>query len=65
MQWGSIESNGISTKLMYLIRESRFVQPSEPLLQLRKSRILFYIFWQLLGVFSSVAISQTIAAIGK
>ena len=52
-------------KIIYLISEPRFIQPSEPLLQLKKQRILYYIFWQLLAVLASVAISQTLAAIGK
>ncbi|KAI9881518.1 MAG: hypothetical protein M1830_000081 [Pleopsidium flavum] len=61
--WGSIETNGISHKLLYLLREPRFVQSSEPLLQVRKWKIKFYLFWQMLGVVCTVAISQTIAAI--
>jgi hypothetical protein len=57
--WGSVESNGITHKLMFLLREHRFIDPQEPLRQ-----IMHYVFWQLWGVFASVAISQTIAAIG-
>ncbi|KEQ68159.1 HCO3 transporter family protein [Aureobasidium namibiae CBS 147.97] len=49
--WGSIESNTIVQKLMYLMSEERFVPKDEPL---RKG----------LGVAATVAISQTIAAIG-
>ncbi|OCK79730.1 hypothetical protein K432DRAFT_272875, partial [Lepidopterella palustris CBS 459.81] len=33
-------------------------------LRIPKHRILFFVFWQLLGWAMSVAISQTIAAIG-
>ena len=64
-QWGSLEGSGITKKILYLISEPRFVQRDEPLLQLRKRRILLYISWQILGIALSVAISQTIAAIGK
>ncbi|KAL9130999.1 MAG: hypothetical protein Q9217_000941 [Psora testacea] len=62
--WGSIESNGILKRLVWLVREPRFVQPRDPLLTIRRSRIGLYLFWQALGVLSTVAISQTIAAIG-
>jgi hypothetical protein len=44
--------------------ERRFVDPAEPRLKLKKLRIAYYIFFQAFGVLSSVAISQTIAAIG-
>jgi len=62
--WGSIESNGILQRLIWLVREPRFIQPTDPLLTVRRSKVGLYIFWQALGVLSSVAISQTIAAIG-
>ncbi|KAI4170336.1 MAG: hypothetical protein LQ343_005089 [Gyalolechia ehrenbergii] len=62
--WGSIESNGILHRLVWLVREPRFIQPTDPLLTIRRSKIGLYVFWQALGVLSTVAISQTIAAIG-
>ncbi|KAL8787079.1 MAG: hypothetical protein Q9213_002421 [Squamulea squamosa] len=62
--WASIESNGILQRMVWLLREPRFVQPTDPLLTVRRSKIGLYLFWQALGVLSSVAISQTIAAIG-
>jgi hypothetical protein len=52
-------------KLVFLSRENRFIKQDEPLLQVRKHKILLYIALQLFGVLASVAISQTIAAIGK
>ena len=52
-------------KIVYLISEPRFVQRSEPLLLLRKRKIIFYISWQILGIALSVAVSQTLGAIGK
>ena len=51
-------------KILYLIREPRFVQPDEPLKQVPKKRISFYLFWQLFGITATVGISQTIGAIG-
>jgi hypothetical protein len=63
-QWGSIESNGILTKLTFLQSERRFLQPSNALTTIRRRKILLYIGLQILGVAVTVAISQTIAAIG-
>ncbi|KAI0015968.1 HCO3 transporter family-domain-containing protein [Xylariomycetidae sp. FL0641] len=62
--WGSIESNGIVQKLVYLSTENRFIQRDEPLLNVRRRKILAYLGLQVLGVAATVAISQTIAAIG-
>ena len=62
--WGGLEGNGIMAKIIYLIREPRFVQRDEPLLQIPKKRILFYLFWQVFGITATVGVSQTIAGIG-
>lgn len=65
VQWGGLESNGIMKKIVYLISEPRYIQRSNPLLQVSKWKVLAYISFQLFGVLSSVAVSQTLAAIGK
>lgn len=62
--WGSIGSNGMMHKAIYLILEDRFVQRGEPLLRVRSRKILLWIACQLVGVAACVAISETIAAIG-
>lgn len=62
--WGSIQGNGITANALFMFRESRFVDPDEPRLRLRKWRIAYYVLFQVLGVGFSVAISQTIGAIG-
>ena len=62
--WGSIESNGILQKTVFLFREDRFIQRDEPLLRVRRRKIILYIFCQAVGVAACVAISETIAAIG-
>ncbi|KAJ5346890.1 uncharacterized protein N7506_000143 [Penicillium brevicompactum] len=62
--WGSVESNGIFQKSIFLMQENRFVQRGEPLLTVPKRKIVLYIACQLVGVAACVAISQTIAAIG-
>ncbi|PSN67929.1 anion exchange family protein [Corynespora cassiicola Philippines] len=62
--WGSIETNGILQKLIFLQSESRFVQSTDPLSNIPRRRIILYIALQIFGVAITVAISQTIAAIG-
>ncbi|KAF2628088.1 hypothetical protein BU25DRAFT_467405 [Macroventuria anomochaeta] len=62
--WGSIKSNGILAKFWYLNSEKRFVDPKNPLNAVPRRTIWQYIDLQALGVACTVAISQTIAAIG-
>lgn len=62
--WGAIESNGIVKKAVFLLQEKRFIQHDQPLLTIRRRKILLFIALQGLGVAATVAISQTIAAIG-
>ncbi|KAF3041005.1 hypothetical protein E8E11_005093 [Didymella keratinophila] len=62
--WGSIESNGILAKFWYLNSEKRFLDPKNPLNAVSRRKIWLYIGLQALGVACTVAISQTIAAIG-
>jgi hypothetical protein len=45
--------------------EERFIQRDEPLLKVPRKKIVFYAGLQLIGVAATVAISQTIAAIGQ
>jgi len=52
-------------KLVYLVSEPRYIQRSEPMRQVSKKKIGLFISFQLFGVLSSVAISQTLAAIGE
>ncbi|KAL3475108.1 HCO3 transporter family-domain-containing protein [Aspergillus californicus] len=62
--WGSIESNGILKKMIFLLRENRFIQRDEPLLSVRRPKICLYISCETLPIAACVAVSQTIAAIG-
>ena len=52
-------------KILYLVREDRFVQPDHPLRQVPNKKILLYLLCQVFGIAVNVAISQTIAAIGE
>ncbi len=63
--WGSIESNGMLQKAIFLMQENRFIQRDEPLLTIRKRKTFLFIALQGIGVAATVAISQTIAAIGR
>jgi hypothetical protein len=62
--WGSIESNQMTSNLVYLFRERIFNSPANPRTQLSKPRILWHELTRWFGVAASVAISQTIGAIG-
>jgi len=46
------------------LKEKRFIQLDEPLLTVRRRKIVLYISLQVFSVAATVAISQTIAAIG-
>ncbi|KAJ9610976.1 uncharacterized protein PV06_06457 [Exophiala oligosperma] len=62
---GSIMTNPIFThKLAFLFRDPTFQRPSDPLNSVLRRQIWHYLFWQFLGFAASVAISQTIGAIG-
>ncbi|CAK4031241.1 related to human band 3 anion transport [Lecanosticta acicola] len=62
--WSGIPGFNITQNLLYCMSEKRFTEPGDPRNTLKKSRILYFTFWQVLGIAISVAISQTIAAIG-
>ncbi|KAG9191205.1 hypothetical protein G6011_09293 [Alternaria panax] len=62
--WGSIESNGIVAKALYLMSEKRFIQRDNPLNTVSRKNIGLFIGIQIFGVACTVAVSQTIAAIG-
>ena len=62
---GGILTNPILVqKIKFLCTDPKFIPPHEPLLKVSKKQIGHYLFWQLLGWAATVAISQTIAAIG-
>lgn len=54
----------MTKKLIFLLREPRFIQRAEPLLQVHRRKIWLYLALQTIGVVAPVAISLTIAAIG-
>ncbi|KAH7882409.1 HCO3 transporter family-domain-containing protein [Phlebopus sp. FC_14] len=60
----ALQNNGITLKLLYLIRDETLTSPSEPLLKVRKSRLVLFLAIQLVGFGATFAITQTVAAIG-
>lgn len=62
--WGSIAGNDILLKIHYLIQEPRFRQPHHPLNRVKKSQVVHFVGWQIFGWAATIAISQTIGAIG-
>lgn len=62
--WGSVSGMNSFANVVYCLSQTRFTDLSDPRTSIQKSRILYYVFWQNIGVAASVAISQTIAAIG-
>lgn len=62
--WGSIGPNPILNNLMFICTERKFIDPSEPRLTLKRSRIALYISIQIVDVAICVGMSQTIGAIG-
>ncbi|KAI0682808.1 anion exchanging protein [Cytidiella melzeri] len=60
----SLESNGITRKLLYLVRDRALTQADEPLRQVRKCRVLLFVTVQLVAFGATMGITQSIAAIG-
>lgn len=64
MGTAALLSSGVTEKMLYLIRERRATSPTNPLNQVRRSRIVLFTVIELLGFGVTFAITQTIAAIG-
>lgn len=62
--WSGIPGFNITQNLLYCLSEKRFIDPGDPRNTLSKWRIFYFTMFQIIGVAISVAISQTIAAIG-
>jgi len=56
----ALSTNGITTKIYYLIRDKSTVSSKEPLRRVRRSRILLFVVIELLGFGVTMAITQTI-----
>ncbi|KAI0754610.1 anion exchanging protein [Daedaleopsis nitida] len=60
----ALQGNGITRKLLYFLRDKALTPADEPLRRVRRSRILLFVAVQLVGFGATMAITQTIAAIG-
>lgn len=61
---GSVLGNNLTAKAVYLLSEAQYCSPSDPRLTIPKTRIFYFLFWQGITVAATVAISQTLGAIG-
>lgn len=55
----ALQSNGITTRILYLLRDRNFTSPRDPLRKVRPSRLVLFILVQLLGFGATFAITQT------
>ncbi|KAG1822625.1 HCO3 transporter family-domain-containing protein [Suillus subaureus] len=60
----ALKGNGITIKLLYLIRDKTLTSPDDPLHKVRKSRLLMFVAVQLVAFGATFAVTQTIVAIG-
>ncbi|KAG0704794.1 HCO3 transporter family-domain-containing protein [Suillus ampliporus] len=60
----ALKGNGITIKLLYLIRDKTLSSPDDPLHKVRKSRLLMFVAVQLVGFGATFVVTQSIAAIG-
>ncbi|KAF8685571.1 HCO3- transporter family [Rhizoctonia solani] len=60
----ALRTSGVTEKLLYLIRDPSLIPRREPLRQVRRSRVALFVAIELLGFGATMAITQTIAAIG-
>jgi hypothetical protein len=55
----ALQSNGVTTKILYLLRDRSLTSPSDPLRKVRPSRLVLFILVQLIGFGATFAITQT------
>ena len=56
----ALQGNGVTMKILFLFRDRHLTPANEPLLKVRKSRIVLFIALQLVGFGVTFAIVQTI-----
>ena len=60
----ALQGNGITLKLLYLLRDESLTPPDEPLRKVRKSQLVLFVVVQLIGFGTTFAITQTIGTFG-
>lgn len=56
----ALATSGITSKLLFLLRDRRLSDPSDPLYKVRKSRLVLFLVLELAGFGATMAITQTI-----
>jgi len=64
MGTAALRTSGITTKLLFLVRDHNLIPSHDPLRRVRKSRIALFVLIELAGFGATMGITQTIAAIG-
>jgi hypothetical protein len=59
----ALQGNGITAKLLFLIRDKTLTSPRDPLHKVRKSRLLMFVTVQLMGFGTTFAITQTMGTL--
>ncbi|KAH0445919.1 hypothetical protein IEQ34_025247 [Dendrobium chrysotoxum] len=62
--WSSIEGNGITTRTLAIFKDRRLSAHDDPLLKVKRTKLALYVGIQWIFFALTIAISQTIAAIG-
>jgi hypothetical protein len=65
MGTSALFANGLTHQFLYLIRDARLTSTSHPYHRVRKSRIVIWLWFELLGFAATFAITNTIASIGE
>jgi hypothetical protein len=61
----ALEANGITAKLVFLLRDEVLTPPNEPLRKIkRRSALWLFVMIELVGFGATFAITQTVAAVG-
>lgn len=65
MGYQALEANGITVKIMYLLRDRHLVASDDPLNKIsRRAAIWWFVVLELIGFGATFAITQTVAAVG-
>ncbi|KAL1881885.1 hypothetical protein Daus18300_000939 [Diaporthe australafricana] len=65
MGYQALEANGITAKILFLVRDRSLTAPTNPLRRIRRrSRIWLFVALALTGFAATFAITQTVAAVG-
>lgn len=65
MGYQALEGNGVTAKILFLLRDGALTPPSSPLRRIRRrSRVWLFVALALVGFGATFAITQTVAAVG-